>query len=209
MIKSFEVGISEFNLLFSCEGINLFESKEQARKHMIDDYSEEDISLMEEDGLVFEDTYEKTQYAIFRNMNGNIIIFETQCFDYPEESLPDINDLIEFVANCLSDEINDEDNDSLIVYVYKTFGTDIDYTLIYDYNLYSKIENLYPISQIGEVLEYIKNSINESKNNGRWKYSIIVNGCYIKLNNNCNDSINDIICDSIDGNIESFWESNV
>lgn len=203
---------NSFNLVFSCEGFNLFETKEEARKNMVNDYGEEQVSLMEQDGLVFEDTYEKSGYAIFKNKRGNIVVLETQCFDYSEETLPNMDDLIEYVIDCLSDDINEENNDSLIIYVYKTFGNTIDYILIYDFNFYTVIENLNPITQIGSILEYIQKSINDSQSNGRWKYSMIVNGCYKKINNYSeypNDDISDILCDSIDGNMESFWEGNV
>lgn len=84
------------------------------------------------------DWFSLNSYAVFKGNDGNIVIYHSSCEDSDgPECLSDTDSLIEYAIENLTDEV--KSSHSLILVVYQLCGTTVDYTLIYDDDLYDRV----------------------------------------------------------------------
>lgn len=122
---------------------------------------------------LIEDCYEQSNYAIYKGENGNIIIFQTYGFENKEGF--EIRDLIDFVTDCLTDELN---KSNIILEVTQCVGTTPDHLIVYDDNFYNYLYDCKDsIELFGEFKKY-KRVATKNYTINHYKYEKIVNGKY-------------------------------
>lgn len=164
----------ELTLLIEQTGTVMETTKEENRAYLIENYGEEEVREYEEE-VGIDATYEKVRSAVYKCWNDNIVILASYCFDQDNETLPEMENMISFLDDCLADKLQKYTN--LIVYIYQVFGTTLDYVLIFDDCFYEKVLETNHMSIVGDVIEYVQNS--KTDENGHcWKYAQIINGEY-------------------------------
>lgn len=164
----------ELTLLFESRGTMMTMTKDEVRKWLVEDNGEEEIRELEENGGLSA-SYEKMRNAVYKCDNNNILILSSYCFDQEGETLPDLDDMIPFVDECLAKDL--QENKKMIIYVSELSGTTLDYVLIFDDSFYDKVSKINFSNIVGEVIEYINNSKTDEKGH-HWKYAKIINGEY-------------------------------
>ena len=115
-------------------------------------------------------------YTIYKGDDGNLIVFLGYGCESDFGPMPDIEEMIMFAGE-LADELNE--NNNLIVYMSQCAGTTIDYDLIYDKKLYSRLMNAEPSSIVKKIKHYISRSIKRTGDRDAiWKYARIIDGEY-------------------------------
>lgn len=167
----------ELTLLTESTGTVMTMTKEENRKFLVENYGEKEVSEYEEEvGITA--TYEKVKSAVYKCWNGNIVILSSYCFDQDNETLPEIENMISFLDDCLAEKL--QKNKNMIVYMCQVFGTTLDYVLIFDDSFYDKLLKTNFMSVVGDTVEYIQNSKTDVKGHC-WKYAKIINGEYSKI----------------------------
>lgn len=174
---------SDYRLVFYSNGINRFQTAEEAIEQLLQSVSADNVEEIEEIKSMDYDDFEQISYAVYKGDDGNILIFEGYSFEdeiSDERAIPKISNMIEFVIECLEKPL--KENNHLIIYVSQTYGTTLDYDLVFDEVLYKQINETDIYSMIpGEVLSYICNAKEKSKDSC-YKYGVIKNGKYSRLN---------------------------
>ncbi len=168
---------NQFYLLLESNGTMLLENQEDVCAYLQENYSEEEVRAIEENGGLAAQ-YENEKYVVYKGGNDTIIVFSVCCYDQEGETLPDIENLMSFVEGCLSKTL--QANTKLIVYVSQTFGTALDYVLILDDVLYEQLLKVNALHIVGTIRDYISNS--KTDENGHcWKHAKIIDGEYSKI----------------------------
>lgn len=135
----------DLKLLYYEESLVLSTSATEVKQQVIDNYGENTLNIMM--NKPYEDEYDMRRYALYLSSDDkHLILLTTGCYKEDYDKNHDNLPKIEQLADNISETCEDIDNyfpinvfDSGIVFGYKWYGQDPEYTLIEDEQLYKQL----------------------------------------------------------------------